>query len=112
MRVFHMLAAAGVAAVLSTSAFAQAEDRPQTGSVPTAESAAKQVGKPTKSSTWKGKRVQPSDRLPSSDQVKREQPGTMPPTTTGAAPTPMTPDIDKSTKTQSPSPMVPPKTND
>lgn len=46
---------------------------------PTADSAAEEQGKSPESAMQNGHRVEPSERIPSTDQVRREQPGTMPP---------------------------------
>ncbi|NHN84696.1 hypothetical protein GOB93_08565 [Acetobacter musti] len=85
MRILKLAAIAGVTVTLISPAFAQSTSDSQNAPKPTADSAAQQVGKPSKSSMWHGRKTQPSERLPSTDQVKREQPGTIPPAPGGRA---------------------------
>ncbi|NHO31276.1 hypothetical protein [Acetobacter fallax] len=109
MRILKLAAIAGITATLVSPAFAQPTADPHSSPAPTADSAAKQVGKSPKSATWQGKKVPPSKRLPSSEQVKREQPGTIPPTPGGTA-TPVTkPDTTRTDMPpmKSPSQMTP-----
>ncbi|GBR06038.1 hypothetical protein [Acetobacter oeni] len=106
MRFLKLFAVPGVMVALLAPAFAQSATDAASNPAPTADSAAKQVGKTPKSAIWHGKKVQPSERLPSSDQVKREQPGTVPPQPGGRATT-TAPDDSNATKENGPAVQSP-----